>query len=249
MMFAIGMSILAVFFREGGEGGKRINPRYATGLMLITTFAASIGGLATPIGTPPNLIGIKQLRDQFGVDFSFFQWSLIGFPIVGRFVFVHVRLSEFLLPCRRERNSRRREPFFTSGADRSARGPTSQKSTMFAFGLTVSLWIFPGIVGLVVRHRQRAVPGLEESAERRGRGDSRRRAVVLASRRSRRSGHQLEGGRKDRLGYCPALRRRLRTRLAGREDGPRESDRRRALRPAADLQRVRDARASPRRSP
>ena len=147
MMFAIGMSILAVFFREGGEGGKRINPRYATGLMLITTFAASVGGLATPIGTPPNLIGIKQLRDQLGVDISFFQWSLIGFPLVAvLFVFMFGYLNFF---CRAGVKEIQGGAAFLHERRRSL-GPwtTSQKSTMFAFGLTVALWVFPGVVGI-----------------------------------------------------------------------------------------------------
>src|SRR5204862_7473196 len=46
MMFAIGMSILSVFFREGGPNGAKINRRYATGLMVMASFAASSGGVA-----------------------------------------------------------------------------------------------------------------------------------------------------------------------------------------------------------
>lgn len=147
MMFAIGMSILAVFFREGGPGGKKINPRYATGLMLMTSFAASVGGLATPIGTPPNMIGLEKLRN-LGVDFSFFQWSMLGFPLVGAlFLFMFVYLNFF---CRAG------VPEIQGGAkylreQQQALGPwtVSQKSTMFAFSVTVVLWIFPGLVFLV----------------------------------------------------------------------------------------------------
>lgn len=147
MMFAIGMSILAVFFREGGPGGARINPRYATGLMLMTSFAASVGGLATPVGTPPNMIGLEKLR-ALGVEFSFFQWSLLGFPLVGiLFLFMFVYLNFF---CRAG------VPEVSGGAEflrerRRSLGPwtVSQKSTMFAFAVTVFLWVLPGIVFLI----------------------------------------------------------------------------------------------------
>jgi sodium-dependent dicarboxylate transporter 2/3/5 len=44
MMFAIGLSILKVLFEQEKSGGPRINRNYATGLMLMTSFAASIGG-------------------------------------------------------------------------------------------------------------------------------------------------------------------------------------------------------------
>jgi sodium-dependent dicarboxylate transporter 2/3/5 len=55
MMFAIGLSILSFLLDE--RRTQRIDRRFATGMMLMTSFAASIGGLATPIGTPPNIIG------------------------------------------------------------------------------------------------------------------------------------------------------------------------------------------------
>jgi sodium-dependent dicarboxylate transporter 2/3/5 len=147
MMFTIGMSILAVFFREGGPGGKKINPRYATGLMLMTSFAASVGGLATPIGTPPNMIGLDKLRG-LGVDFSFFQWSLLGFPLVGiLFLFMFAYLNFF---CRAGVTEISGGAAFLRERRRSL-GPwtVSQKSTVFAFAVTVVLWILPGIVYLL----------------------------------------------------------------------------------------------------
>ena len=71
MMFAIGLSILKVLQENGthttaGSRASRLDPRYATGLMLMTSFSASIGGLATPIGTPPNAIGLGLIRQQGG---------------------------------------------------------------------------------------------------------------------------------------------------------------------------------------
>src|SRR5436305_1354410 len=77
MMFAIGLAILAFLFDNEQAGGSPIHRRYATGLMLMTSFAASIGGLATPIGTPPNIIGLGYIRGLIGVPFSFFNWPII----------------------------------------------------------------------------------------------------------------------------------------------------------------------------
>jgi sodium-dependent dicarboxylate transporter 2/3/5 len=81
MMFGIGLSILAALRARVRDGA--LDPRYATALMLMTSFAASVGGLATPVGTPPNLIGIAFIRSQLGVEVGFFQWMLIGLPIVA----------------------------------------------------------------------------------------------------------------------------------------------------------------------
>jgi sodium-dependent dicarboxylate transporter 2/3/5 len=147
MMFAIGMSILSVFFREGGPDGKKINPRFATGLMLMTSFAASIGGLCTPIGTPPNMIGIEKIR-SLNVEISFFQWSLLGFPLVAvLFLILYVYLNFFCKAGVAEIQGGAK--FLHERRQALGAWTTSQKSTMFAFGLTVTLWILPGLVFLV----------------------------------------------------------------------------------------------------
>src|SRR6476469_475280 len=92
MMFGIGLSILTALRAPGA--GARIDPRYATGLMLMTSFAASIGGLTTPVGTPPNVIGLGFIRSLVGVEISFFRWMIIGLPVVlVLFIFLYFYLN------------------------------------------------------------------------------------------------------------------------------------------------------------
>jgi sodium-dependent dicarboxylate transporter 2/3/5 len=146
MMFGIGLSILAALRSQAASGA--IDPRYATALMLMTSFAASIGGLATPVGTPPNLIGIGFIRSQLGVEIAFFQWMLIGIPVVALlFGFLAVYLNLAGPSGLRE---------LPAGAElirheRSQLGPwtTGQRSVAIAFGLTVALWVVPGVTALV----------------------------------------------------------------------------------------------------
>jgi sodium-dependent dicarboxylate transporter 2/3/5 len=146
MMFGIGLSILAALRSQAASGA--IDPRYATALMLMTSFAASIGGLATPVGTPPNLIGIGFIRSQLGVEIAFFQWMLIGIPVVALlFGFLAVYLNLAGPSGLRE---------LPAGAElirheRAQLGPwtTGQRSVAIAFGLTVALWVVPGVTALV----------------------------------------------------------------------------------------------------
>lgn len=49
-------------------------------ILLITAFASSIGGLATPIGTPPNVLAIEYLA-ELNQTISFLDWMKIGVPI------------------------------------------------------------------------------------------------------------------------------------------------------------------------
>jgi sodium-dependent dicarboxylate transporter 2/3/5 len=148
MMFAIGVSIISFLIAQEKNGGVPIDRRYATGLMLITSFAASIGGLATPIGTPPNVIGLGFIRQLLGVEFSFFKWSLIGAPIViVLFIYLFIYLNK-VCNARVKVIEGSHELMLR---EKQALGPWTrgQRSTVLAFAVTVALWVIPGIIALV----------------------------------------------------------------------------------------------------
>ena len=58
------------------------DPKLATPLLLGMAYAASIGGLGTPIGTPANLVFIQVYTDTTGTEVSFFRWMGWGLPVV-----------------------------------------------------------------------------------------------------------------------------------------------------------------------
>lgn len=68
---------LSVAFAAGG--GMRL----AGALLLGVAYSASIGGLATPVGTPTNLIAMGWLTENAGIQISFREWMSFGLPIVG----------------------------------------------------------------------------------------------------------------------------------------------------------------------
>ncbi|MEM2761093.1 MAG: SLC13 family permease [Nitrososphaerales archaeon] len=55
--------------------------RFGTCLMLCVAYSASLGGMATLIGTPPNAIFASLSKKLINVDVSFGQWMLIGIPV------------------------------------------------------------------------------------------------------------------------------------------------------------------------
>jgi solute carrier family 13 (sodium-dependent dicarboxylate transporter), member 2/3/5 len=146
MMMAIGLSIVNFLF-DDKHGGGRVDRRYATGMMLITSFAASVGGLATPIGTPPNIIGLGHINKQLGVEISFFEWMSIGAPIVIVLYLFMFAYMNWFCPAGVKEISGSHEMLEREWA---ALGPwrTAEKSALAAFLFTVTLWIFPGIIAL-----------------------------------------------------------------------------------------------------
>ena len=162
MMFAIGLGILSFLFRNEQEGGSVINRRYATGLMLMTSFAASIGGLATPIGTPPNVIGLGFIRQLTGFEFSFFKWMIIGVPVVVcLFLFLAFYLNRFCRAGVREIEGSR-EMLQRERAQLGA-WTRGQKSTLAAFAVTVTLWVVPGFVAIAAGERSLAYLAINRS--------------------------------------------------------------------------------------
>jgi len=57
--------------------------RFASALLLGLAFSATIGGMATPVGTPPNMYFFKAYQQAFpnNSDLNFLRWSAVGYPI------------------------------------------------------------------------------------------------------------------------------------------------------------------------
>ncbi len=147
MMFAIAMSIINYLF-DPRHGRPLASKAYATGLLLMTTFAASVGGLATPVGAAPNLIGLGLIRDNIGVEFSFLAFCAVGAPAaVVLFVYVACYLG-FLCRAGTDEIAGGREMF---AAERAKVGPWrwGERSTLIACGVTVALWLAPAALAII----------------------------------------------------------------------------------------------------
>ncbi len=145
MMFPIGVSLLGAL--ESRSGG-RLPAQFGTVLLLSNALAASIGGLATPVGTPPNLIGLGFIRRELGVDLPFFTWMALGLPIAL------LLLSWALFDLSRSgapRGLRLTGASEVIRREREALGPWSrgERNTLAAFAITVFLWVLPGAVALI----------------------------------------------------------------------------------------------------
>jgi sodium-dependent dicarboxylate transporter 2/3/5 len=145
MMFPLGLAVLSELGRE--RKGDRGFQRYAMAMMLVTSFSASIGGMATPVGTPPNLIGLGLLRTQAGINIAFAEWMLLGVPIVV--ALMALLIAGFLLP--RARAIQLGPEAVQTVADelRKLGAPTvGERNVLLAFAVTIVLWVLPGVFSL-----------------------------------------------------------------------------------------------------
>jgi len=80
LMLPIGMAIIAQL-RDNPETDAHENQVFGKALMIAIAYSASIGGMATLIGTPPNLVLAGMVQELYGVEISFAQWIMLGLPV------------------------------------------------------------------------------------------------------------------------------------------------------------------------
>ncbi|MFC3493953.1 SLC13 family permease [Glycomyces rhizosphaerae] len=122
--------------------------RVGAALMLMLAYGASVGGLLTPVGSPPNLIGRGLIEEATGERIGFGQWMLTALPIC-LLMFVILAAVLMLINKPEVRRVEGVEEYIRN--KRAEQGPMSraEKNTVIAFSVTVSLWLVPAVVGLV----------------------------------------------------------------------------------------------------
>ena len=166
MMFPISLGLLEAIRDMMAANGKVIdlkNYKYATGLMLMTAYACSIGGVLTPIGTPPNLImmGFLETLAPNAPSISFFDWMIWGFvAMVGYFVIAYAVLWR-MFPADVKRIEGAHE-FIEKHRKALGKWNRAQVNTMIAFMAAVAMWVAPGILSMILGSKSEIVKAFTE---------------------------------------------------------------------------------------
>jgi len=152
MMTPIALGILRAMHQMNREAGVSLPPLrswpYATAMLLMVAYGASVGGIGTPVGSPPNLIALGQLRKLAHAEISFFTWTAVMVPMM---VLMMVGLTGLLVllhpqPAAPPELRERLDAYLA--VERASLGAwrLGQRYAVFAFGLACTLWIVPGIL-------------------------------------------------------------------------------------------------------
>lgn len=112
--------------------------RYSAATVLSIAWGASMGGIATPVGTPPNLIGMRALADS-GMAIDFLSWMKVGVPIACIMLVVMWLVLALVFRVRPGEAA----PPVDGGRATWSRG---EVAAFVAFSLAVVLWIVPGVL-------------------------------------------------------------------------------------------------------
>ena len=76
---------------------------FGKALMLGIAYSASLGGIATLIGTPPNTLLAGAINKMYGIELSFAKWMMFGVPLAWSFILITWVLSrEIRLPVKNQ---------------------------------------------------------------------------------------------------------------------------------------------------
>ncbi|MCB9570210.1 MAG: DASS family sodium-coupled anion symporter [Myxococcales bacterium] len=99
MLLPVAIGLIAAIDRFVPRDQEEIHEkirRFGSGMVLAIAYASSLGGLATPIGTAPNVITLDLLERQAGIRLDFFEWMSFALPVglvclVGLLVWIQAR--------------------------------------------------------------------------------------------------------------------------------------------------------------
>lgn len=150
VMLPIALGVLRSFRQSHPNMGS-----FEIGFLLCLAYGAGIGGVATLIGTPPNLIGVGLLAQQAQVTISFDQWLVIGLPLAGMMLLVMFALLNWLHAPPSHASVHQPAPVVRIPAP--APWTRGEQNACGVFVLAVFLWIFPAVLSLLLEADHAAV--------------------------------------------------------------------------------------------
>lgn len=106
-------------------------PKLATALLLGIAYSASLGGVGTPIGTPPNIIFMSVYQQTTGTELNFLDWMMTGVPIV----LIAIPIMSFWL-------TRNLKEMPECDLPETGEWQTAEKRVLVVFGIIALAWIF-----------------------------------------------------------------------------------------------------------
>jgi sodium-dependent dicarboxylate transporter 2/3/5 len=144
MMLPIGLSIITLMQNQispdkENEKGLR---NFSISMMLAIAYGANIGGTATIIGTPPNVVFAGYMRENFDIEVTFLTWMMIGTPFaIILLIFTYFLTVKVLFPNNLGNFGGAKEII---NSELKELGPmtTGEKLTLLIFISTALSWIF-----------------------------------------------------------------------------------------------------------
>ena len=168
MMLPIGLSVLALIVERSDGTDTHGQPaeqehtphqpghvddisddnikRFGLCLLLAIAWSASMGGLGTLLGSPPNAIVAGYAADELGRNIGFLEWMMLGVPLAFTFILVGwVLMTRVLYPFKVEEIPGGKE-MITDEIRKLGRFSQGEKMVLLVFLSAAFLWVVPGLL-------------------------------------------------------------------------------------------------------
>jgi sodium-dependent dicarboxylate transporter 2/3/5 len=149
MMIPIAIGLVGQVAEIRAEEDAAGASNFQVAMLLGTAYAASLGGVGSLIGTPPNVIVVGQLQELVGVRISFVEWFAIGLPMVSVTLPIAWYLLVLVYPPEFQEIGNARQQARAELANAGPLDPAGRR-VVGIFALTASLWLLGGL-GFLVR--------------------------------------------------------------------------------------------------
>jgi len=142
MLLPIVISVAAVIRDNVPDLSDKTRNDFQVAMLLGLAYSASIGGLATLIGTPPNALLMGFMAENYDIEISFARWMLVGIPV--SFVMLPIAwfvLTRFLYPCDIPASSAVKNHLHELRGELGAM-TTPEKRVAIVFGSLILSWMF-----------------------------------------------------------------------------------------------------------
>ena len=158
MMLPIGLAVVNQFKDQLGTSKLAISENLGKAIMLGIAYSASIGGVATLIGTPTNIILASVVSDLYGYEIGFNEWMLFGLPLSAVMLFIcWYYLVNFSNPLPARFSLSDGKSIIKTQLTTLGKITYEEKMVMIVFGLVCFSWITRSFL------LQQFLPGLDDT--------------------------------------------------------------------------------------
>jgi len=145
MILPVGLAIISQL-KDDPKTIENENEVFGKSLMIAIAYSASIGGMATLIGTPPNMVLAGVVEESYGIKLNMFDWMKFGVPLSSFLLFVcWLYLTKIAFKFKNEEFSAGKEEILRQ-IKKLGRFSNEEIKVLIVFTLTALGWIFRGSI-------------------------------------------------------------------------------------------------------
>ena len=147
MLFPIAMSVIHVM-QENNKNGNIKN--FSITLMLAIAYASNLGGIATIIGTPPNVAYVGFIKEHLAIEIPFVKWMLLCMPLSIVLLMTLYFVMVKIMYLNKIKSDIKTENYIYEEVKKLGKISVPEKRVLLIFILTALLWIFQSLINKLI---------------------------------------------------------------------------------------------------